>query len=67
MRLVVYDILGREIAVLVNQKLAAGKYKAQWNANDYPSGVYFCKLAVSGAEPLINENYTATIKLILLK
>jgi hypothetical protein len=66
-KLVIYDILGRKIAVLVNEKLSAGKYKVQWDASDFPSGVYFCKLVVSGAEPSITEQYSATRKLILLK
>jgi hypothetical protein len=40
-RLVVYDILGKEIAVLVDDELAPGTYEAEWNASGYPSGVYF--------------------------
>ena len=40
----VFDLLGREIATLVNQALPAGRYQAHWNANDVKSGVYFYRL-----------------------
>jgi len=43
-RLTVYDILGKEVDVLVNEALAAGKYKVDWNAENYASGVYFYKI-----------------------
>ena len=43
-RLIVYDILGKEITALVNEKLSAGNYEVDWNGSDYPSGVYFYKL-----------------------
>jgi len=41
---VIYDILGKEIATLVNEKLNAGTYEIEWNGTNYPSGVYFYKL-----------------------
>ena len=47
-RLIVYDILGREVAALVNEKLGAGSYEVDWNGSDYPSGVYFYKLSTDG-------------------
>ena len=40
----IYDVLGRQIATLVNEESAtfgAGSYEAEWNASDFPSGVYF--------------------------
>ncbi len=40
----IYDILGKEIAVLINKELKPGSYEATWNASNYPSGVYFYKL-----------------------
>jgi hypothetical protein len=36
----VYDILGREVATLVNEVRAPGTYRAVWDAANYPSGVY---------------------------
>ena len=46
-KLVVYDILGREVVKLVNEKLTAGSYETEWNASAYPSGVYFYKLTTN--------------------
>ncbi len=40
----VYDILGREVAVLVNEQLRAGFYTVTFNASDLPSGVYLYRL-----------------------
>lgn len=47
-RLTVYDILGREIAVLVNKQFQPGSYEVEWNAANYPSGVYFYRLETEG-------------------
>lgn len=46
-KLVVYDLLGRQIAELVSGPRAAGKYSATWNASSLASGVYFSRLSVS--------------------
>jgi len=43
-KLVVYDLLGREIRTLVNQEKPAGSYSIDFSAADLPSGVYFYKL-----------------------
>jgi len=40
----VYDMLGREIAELVNNELNTGNHSINWNASAYPSGVYFYKI-----------------------
>lgn len=47
-RLKVYDILGKEIAVLVNKQLTAGTYQADFNGSNFASGVYFYKLETEG-------------------
>ncbi|MFH0733825.1 MAG: T9SS type A sorting domain-containing protein [bacterium] len=39
----IYDILGKEIATLVNEELGAGNYNKAWNAENYSSGIYFCR------------------------
>ena len=44
-KLIIYDILGKEVAILVNDKLSAGSYEVSWDAANYPSGVYFYRLA----------------------
>jgi hypothetical protein len=43
-KLIVYDILGREIETLIDKELEPGKYKLNFNATDLPSGVYFYTL-----------------------
>ena len=57
--LIIYDILGREVTTLVNEKQNSGSYNVKFDGTKYSSGVYFYKL-VSG-------DYTETKKLILLK
>jgi hypothetical protein len=40
----IYDVLGREVATLVNDLLKPGEYRIDWNASNLPSGVYFYTL-----------------------
>ncbi|MXZ04329.1 MAG: T9SS type A sorting domain-containing protein [Rhodothermaceae bacterium] len=48
-KLKVYDVLGREVATLVDEHLAAGKYTATFNAaNTLASGTYVYQLEVAG-------------------
>jgi dienelactone hydrolase len=58
-KLTVYDIRGKEIETLVNDNLAQGHYKVQWDASRYSSGVYYYTLQAN--------NFTETKKLLLLK
>lgn len=58
-QLKVFDILGREVVVLVNQVMSAGMHQVQWNASDFPSGVYICRIETG--------SYTAVKKMMLLK
>jgi hypothetical protein len=57
--LTIYDALGREVETLVNEKLTAGTYEVEWNAEKYTSGVYFYRL--------ITDGYNVTKKMILIK
>jgi hypothetical protein len=43
-KLTIYDMLGREVAVLVNEQLKPGSYSVTWNASNYSSGVYFYRI-----------------------
>jgi chitinase len=43
-KLVVYDLLGREVAVLVNERKAPGNYEVQFNASGLSSGVFLYRL-----------------------
>jgi photosystem II stability/assembly factor-like uncharacterized protein len=58
-RLIVYDILGRDIATLVNERLKPGTYEVEWEASNFPSGVYFYKLTT--------VSFTQTKKMVLVK
>ena len=58
-KLVVFDILGREVATLVNEQLAPGTYSVDWNASQFPSGVYFYRLTT--------DSYSDTKKMLMIK
>lgn len=45
----VYDNLGREVAVLVQQRQSSGIYEIPFQGNQLPAGVYFVKLQVNGS------------------
>ena len=57
--LIIYDILGRKVATLVNSKQKPGKYILEWNASKYSSGIYFYKLSAG--------EYIQTRKMTLIK
>ena len=46
-KLSVFDIVGREVSTLVNEKLSAGSFEYNFNASELPSGVYFYKLSTN--------------------
>src|SRR4030095_2802024 len=47
-RIIIYDLNGREVETLLNGKLEAGYYTIDWNGLRYASGVYFYKLVSDG-------------------
>ncbi|HEY3250614.1 MAG TPA: T9SS type A sorting domain-containing protein [Ignavibacteria bacterium] len=55
----VYDILGSEAATLVNEQLKPGTYEIEWDASNYPSGVYYYKL--------VADDFTETKRMVLIK
>lgn len=46
-RIIVYDLLGREVETLVNQDMSPGRYKLDFNAVNYASGMYIYKIVTS--------------------
>jgi glucuronoarabinoxylan endo-1,4-beta-xylanase len=46
----VYDILGREVAILVNERQSAGRYRIEFEANNLASGIYVYKLSTDSFE-----------------
>jgi len=58
--LCVFDILGREVARLVDSEQPRGRYNVSFNAKDLPSGLYFYRIDIGG-------QFTSTQKMLLLK
>ena len=58
-KLVIYDAVGRQIETIVNEKMNAGTYEANWNASGMSSGVYFYRLTANG--------FISTKKMLLIK
>ncbi|MBK7266155.1 MAG: T9SS type A sorting domain-containing protein [Ignavibacteriales bacterium] len=54
-----YDILGREVAILLDGETSAGRHQLKFNAEGLGSGVYFFRLSAG--------KYSATIKMIVNK
>ncbi len=59
-KIILYDITGREISVLLNKNFEAGYYSIPFNSGNLTSGVYFYRMTT-------NEYYTAVKKLIIIK
>ncbi|HSL90538.1 MAG TPA: T9SS type A sorting domain-containing protein, partial [Ignavibacteriaceae bacterium] len=55
----VFDVLGSEVATLVNDNQISGVYTIPFNGKDISSGVYICKITA--------DNFNSSIKMILMK
>jgi hypothetical protein len=55
----IYDILGRELEVILNEKLQPGNYEIEWDGTNYTSGIYYYKL--------FTVNFSDVKKMILVK
>jgi len=55
----IFDALGKEIATLVNEKQNVGTYSVEWDAWDYPSGVYFYSFET--------DNFKQSKRMIMIK
>jgi hypothetical protein len=58
-QLLVYDVLGRQVSTLVNEKMTAGSHEILWDAQDAPSGIYIYQIKTG--------KFVETKKMILLK
>ncbi len=58
-KIVVYDVMGREVQTLVNESLQPGTYQATFNGSELSSGVYFYRLT--------SDNFTDTKRMLLVK
>ena len=57
--LIIYDVLGREVATPINQQMKLGKYEVEWDGSNFASGVYFYKLEAG--------SFVETKKMVLIK
>ncbi len=55
----VYDVLGREVTILINEEKPIGSYEVEFNATNLPSGVYFYSLQAG--------SFVETKKMVLMK
>ena len=51
----IYNVLGNEVATLVNENLSPGSYQLKWNGEGFSSGVYFYELNVNGSKGNFKE------------
>jgi hypothetical protein len=58
-RLVVYDLLGREVALLINETRGPGEYEVMFDGTGLATGVYICRLTAGGN--------SRTLKLLLAR
>jgi hypothetical protein len=58
-KLIIFDLLGREMETIVNEKQTAGTYEATFNASQYSSGIYFYRL--------ITDGFSDTKRMVLIK
>jgi hypothetical protein len=58
-KLIIYDMLGREVMKLIDEKMDAGSYDITWDGSNFASGTYIYKL--------VTEDYTDIKKMILIK
>jgi hypothetical protein len=66
-RLAVYDLLGREVAVLVDEKKQPGNYNVTFDGSGLSSGFYFCRMCVGDHSLPSQQSLLQTRRLLLLR
>jgi photosystem II stability/assembly factor-like uncharacterized protein len=66
-RLVVYDLLGREVAVLMDETKEAGRYEVKFDGSRLASGAYICRMQATDPALRSGQAFVQTRKLFLLK
>jgi len=63
----VFDVLGKEVAILVNEEKSAGSYDTEFNASHLASGIYYYQLRAGNPSTGSGQSFVETKKMILLK
>lgn len=63
----VYDVLGKEIITLVNQKQSPGKYEVKFDGSNFPSGIYFYTIEATETSTGFGRNFIQSKKMVLIK
>jgi hypothetical protein len=67
-KLIIYDILGREVIRLVNNDFKqAGRYTVEFNGNNYASGVYFYRIEAGDPSTRSGQGFVQSKKMVLVK
>jgi hypothetical protein len=64
-KVVVYDILGRAVATLIDGPLEASRYSVAWSPSNLSSGIYFCRIQAQSQDG--SGNFTSVKKLVYMK
>lgn len=58
----IFNVVGQKLTTLAEEKRKAGAYSLVWNAEKYPSGIYFCRFRAEGT-----RHFEKTVKMVLIK
>ena len=61
----IYNVIGNEVSTLVNENISAGNYEVQFNAKNFPSGVYFYSIKAVSTDG--KNNFSTVKKMVLMK
>lgn len=61
----IFDVLGREITILVDEQLSTGEYSVEFDGREIASGVYFYKINAASIDG--KDHFTKTMKMVLAK
>ena len=61
----IYNVIGNEVSTLINEIISAGNYEVQFNAKNFPSGVYFYSIKAVSTDG--KKNFSTVKKMVLMK